>query len=69
MEKDDYNLYVIAELTYKQKNQNKKDIFPIDWYSSKNYALKVKIIAEALKKDIKIEETDLYQNEFIERIK
>ena len=68
MKEEDYNLYIIAELTYKQKYLNEKDIFPTDWYSSKNYKLKVEIIAEALKKNLKIEETELYQTKFIEGI-
>lgn len=69
MTHDDFNLYVVAELTYKKKYGNKNDLFPIDWYSSKNYKLKTEIIAEAIKKDIKIEDTNLYQTQFIEGIK
>ena len=56
-------------LHIKKKYGNKNDLFPIDWYSSKNYKLKTEIIAEAIKKDIKIEDTNLYQTQFIEGIK
>ena len=63
------DLYEMAELTYKKKYGNKDDLFPIDWYSSKNYKLKTEIIAEAIKNNIKIEDTDLYQTQFIEGIK
>lgn len=69
MEKEDYNLYIIAELSYKKKHINEENIFPIDWYSSTNYKLKIEIIAEAIKKNVKIESTDLYQKSFIEKVK
>ena len=69
MEMEDYNLYVIAELSYKKKYKNEKDIFPIDWYSNRNYKLKTEIIAEAIKNNIKIEDTYLYQDKFLEGIK
>lgn len=50
MREDDLNLYVLAELGYKKKHLDSKNIFPFGWYSTKNYKLKVEIIAEALKK-------------------
>lgn len=68
MENMDFDLYVLAELNYKKKYLNEENIFPVDWYSSKNYKLKTEIIAEAIKKNIKIEETELYQNKMIERV-
>ncbi len=68
MEKDDQDLYIIAEITYKKKHINENNIFPIGWYKSKNYKLKTEIIAEAIKNNIKIEETNLYQNYFIEKV-
>lgn len=69
MTQDDFNLYLIAELTYTKKYENRNNLFPTDWYSSKNYKLKAEIIAEAIKKNIKIEDTNLYQTKFIEGIK
>lgn len=63
----DLNLYAIAELRYKEEHNNDENIFPIGWYSSKNYKLKTEIIAEAIKKNITIENTELYQTKFIER--
>ena len=69
MDELDYNLYTIAELRYKEKYNNMDDIFPADWYSSYNYKLKTEIIAEAIKKNIPIEETNLYQDCFGEGIK
>ena len=68
MDELDFNLYVLAELKYKKIHNNEKNIFPIDWYSSKNYKLKVEIIAEAIKNNIKINETSLYQNKFLEQV-
>ncbi len=68
MNEQDLNLYVIAELRYKKEhlNENDESIFPVDWYSSKNYKLKTEIIAEAIKNKTTIENTNLYQNKFIE---
>lgn len=68
MNKEDFDLYVIAELAYKKKYNGEENIFPADWYSSQNYKLKIEIIAEALKNNIKIEDTDLYQNKFLEGV-
>ena len=68
MDEMDLKLYVIAELNYKKRHNNQKNIFPNNWYSNKNYKLKTEIIAEAIKKNIKIEETDLYINNMIEGI-
>ena len=60
----DYNLYVLAEITYKKEHENLADeeIFPFDWYSRKNYKLKTEIIAQALKEKQLIKETQLYNN-------
>lgn len=68
MDELDLNLYIIAELKYKEEHINEKDedIFPVDWYSSKNYKLKTEIILEAIKNKIIIEDTNLYQTKFIE---
>ena len=60
----DYNLYVIAELNYSKHHDGEQNIFPIDWYSTKDYKYKTEIIAEALKKNILIEDTELFQNRF-----
>lgn len=69
MTEEDLNLYIMAELTYKKKHGNKDNLFPVDWYSSKNYKLKIEIIAEAIKNNIEIENTNLYQTQFIEGIR
>ena len=68
MSEQDLNLDVIAELRYKKEHlsENDESIFPVDWYSSKNYKLKTEIIAEAIKNKTTIENTNLYQNKFIE---
>lgn len=67
---NDFDLYIIAELKYKKAHRDipENKLFPFDWYSSRNYVLKTKIILEAIKKNIEINKTDLYQENFIERI-
>ena len=69
MDELDLNLYVMAELNYKKLHDSDDNIFPMDWYSNKNYKLKTEIIAEAIKKNIKIEDTELYNTKFIEGVK
>ena len=66
----DYNLYVLAEIAYKKEHENLSDddLFPFDWYSIRNYKLKVEIISEAIKEKKLIFETKLY-NERIEGIR
>lgn len=59
----DFKLYVIAEMNYKKKNDGKDDeeLFPPKWYSSYDYKFKVNVLAEAIKKNILIKDTDLYK--------
>ncbi len=66
---DDYKLYLLAELRYKDENKdkNESEIFPSDWYGSKNYNFKTKIILEAIKNNQLIKETELYK-EFQEHV-
>lgn len=66
---DDYKLYLLSELRYKEDNKDKteEEIFPGDWYSSKDYNFKTKIILEAMKNNILIKETKLYK-EFQEHV-
>ena len=56
-------LYVLAELRYKDNFKDLKDeeIFPNDWYSSKNYKLKIEIILESLKENKLIKDTENYK--------
>ncbi len=62
MNEEDYNLYVLAELSYKKEHPELKDedLFPYGWYQVDNYKLKVEIIGEALEKNITIKETNGY---------
>ncbi len=69
MDDMDLNLYVIAEIRYQKEHENEDNIFPIDWYSSQNYKLKTEIIAEAIKNHTTIEQTNLYNEKFKEKIK
>ena len=58
MDDVDYELYIPAELNY--DNASLGDL-PINWYNSKDYKLLCEIIAEALEKNINVEQTDLYK--------
>ncbi len=61
----EFNIYLMLEIKY-QKKFGKS--FPVDWYSSTDYKLKIEIITEALDNNIKIEETNKYRNKYIERV-
>lgn len=65
-------LYIISELAYIQhfenQNINQDLLFPSQWYESKNYKLKIEIIAESIKNNTLIEFTPKYQD-FIEGVK
>ena len=65
-----YRLYVLAEITYEKENENvlKEELYPVDWYSTTNYARKIEIIEEALKEKVLIKDTKKYQ-ESIEGVK
>lgn len=64
-------LYIIAELRYIEDNKDidSDNLFPIGWYINGDYKLKIMILSEAIKKHILITGTDLYINNFIERVK
>ncbi len=54
----DYNLCVLSELNYKKAHPELKEdeVFPLDWYASNDYILKIKLIDEALSKNVLVEE-------------
>ena len=64
----DYFLYLQAGLTYQHAHEDMDDddLYPFDWYSTKDYRLKVEIIAEALEKKILVMDTDLYHQAVID---
>ena len=64
---EDKELYTIALMRYADEypDIDIMESFPIDWNSCIDYNLKVRIIAEAIQKHIKVHETELYKNEFI----
>ena len=69
MDELDFHLYVVAEMRYQQefeKEVEEENLFPANWYSSRDYKLKTEIIAEAIKKHITIDKTDLYQKYYVE---
>ena len=63
---NDKILYNLAVLRYKEINSkfDDKELFPSDFYLSKDYHLKVEIIAEAIQKNILVEDTNGYKNNF-----
>ena len=68
---EDKDLYTLALLRYKDENPN-IDIdnsFTLDWILSKDYKLKTTIIAKAIQKHTLIEDTELYQENFLNKNK
>ena len=62
----DKELYTLASLTYMEKFPGipLENLFTNEWNISTNYKLKVLIIGEAIKKRIRVEETELYLKSF-----
>ena len=63
----DKEIYVMMEINYLKENgrsidDSNDDLFPFDWYKIENYKLKTEILYEAIKKKIKIIDTDGYCN-------
>ena len=63
----DNEIYVMMEINYLKENNrsiddNNDDLFPFDWYRINNYKLKTDILYQAIKKKIKIIDTDGYCN-------
>lgn len=54
-------LYIIAEMSYQKKFGQDENIFPKDWYKNENYLLKIKLIAQAIKNNKKIESIQLHK--------
>jgi len=54
-------IYILLELTY-IKNFDKENIFPSNWYNIKDHSFKIKVLNEALKKNILIIETETFAN-------
>ena len=59
-----FELYTVAELSYKKKVNTTKeeDLFPIEWYENKDYKSKIAIITEAIKTNTLIVNTPSYSN-------
>ena len=67
----DKKLYTLAVMRYKEEfpNIDVYNSFTDEWNLSKNYNLKVVIIADAIKNHISIEDTKLYKENFPKNIK
>ena len=59
MEKD--IKYVILQQKYRKLHLNNNDIFPKEWYYTKEYELKKSILRECLDKKCLITETENYK--------
>lgn len=64
MDNELFELYVLAELSYKKHFNNLSDdeLFPSGWYGNKNYTKKIEIISEAIKNNTLIINTKSYQD-------
>lgn len=63
----DFNLYVLAELNYKDAHPELgEELFHDDWYLSKDYKLKTEIIFEALKNNTLVYDTDKFKQAVLE---
>ena len=69
MQDNNYNLYLLAQITYKEAHPEirEEDLFPMEWNSCTDYKLKSEIIAKAVKNNVLIEEIPEYLNT-IERV-
>ncbi len=52
--------YLYLQSKYRKLNDNKKDIFPNEWFNIKNYPLKKKILEECINKNILIVNSSYY---------
>lgn len=68
MEREHFKLYVIAEMNYIEKNKSvsREDLFPFGWYNIPDYKFKTKVIAEALKNEMLIKDTNLYNERIVQ---
>ena len=66
----DYDLYVMSEIAYKNKHklEDDEELFPDNWYSSKNYRLKIEIIAQALENNQLIKDTSKYKEALLQNL-
>ena len=61
MNKEHFKLYVIAEMNYINKFTNYyEELFPDDWFTIKDYKLKIKILLSCIKNNILIKDSELY---------
>lgn len=67
MKVDHFKLYVLAEMNYIKQNPNlsRFELFPLGWYNIKDYFFKTKVLAEAIKGNILIKDTTLYNENVV----
>ena len=54
--------YIILQAEYRKINENKDDIFPLEWYNKKNYELKKQILKNCIQNNILIKDSEYYYN-------
>ena len=54
------NEYLLLQANYREKNKNKDNIFPSEWYNVQEYDLKKEILSECLEKDFLIIHSSKY---------
>lgn len=61
-----FELYTLASLSYekhfKGMVKDVKELYPVGWYEKSNYKLKIEILAEAIKENQLIINTNKYQS-------
>lgn len=59
-----FRLYTLAELSYekhfKDLGIDRTNLYPVNWYQSKNYKKKIEIIGEAIRTNTLIENTPMF---------
>jgi len=65
---NEFELYTMAEIAYEKKfKDNEELLYPKNWYQNKDYKQKIEIIAEAIKENILIENTEKYKKTLIKK--
>lgn len=70
MKVDHLKIYILAEMSYIKQNPTltKLELFPLGWYSIKDYFFKTRVLAEAINNKVLIKDTELF-NENVIKIK
>ncbi len=58
----EYDLCILSEINYKKAHPELKEeeLFPVDWYASNDYVLKIKLLNEAISKNVLVDQLPNY---------